>query len=99
MVDGLRQRLKIERIKMSLSQKEVSERTGIKESSISSYESGGTTPPGESLIKLAKLYNVTTDYLYGLDQQQIIVIDGLTEQQKTAVNLIVSEFKRANEQN
>ena len=50
-----------------LTQLEVSKRLNINRSSISKWESGSSIPDPALLPKIAKLYNVTTDYLLGLD--------------------------------
>ncbi|MBQ7503921.1 MAG: helix-turn-helix transcriptional regulator [Ruminococcus sp.] len=46
-----------------LKQTEVAEYLGIQQTVYSRYERGFQTIPVEHLIKLADLYNVTTDYL------------------------------------
>lgn len=46
-----------------LKQTEVAEYLGIQQTVYSRYERGFQTIPIEHLIKLADLYNVTTDYL------------------------------------
>lgn len=58
-------RLKELRKKNKLTQKELAEKLNLDTSSISKYESSASTPSQEVLLKLAKLFNVTTDYLLG----------------------------------
>ena len=50
-----------------LSQKEVASHLGIKQQVYSRYETGIRNLPIEHLIKLAKFYKVTTDYILGMD--------------------------------
>lgn len=45
---------------------EVAIRIGLAKSSYAGYEGGYRHPPMEKLIALAKLYQVSTDYLLGL---------------------------------
>ena len=45
------------------SQREVAEQLGIDQTTYSRYETGATEPDIESIKKLAKLFNVSTDYL------------------------------------
>lgn len=45
---------------------EVSKRTGINNKSLSHYENDLYSPDFESIRKLANLYDVSTDYLFGL---------------------------------
>ena len=64
-------RLRKLRIEHNLTQNEVSILTGIKRSSIASYELNEQLPPVDKLIQLAKLYKVSLDYLCGLDNSEI----------------------------
>ena len=76
MIKDLPQKLKALRKEKDLSLKEVAERLGDKSVSIiSDYESGHRTPSLTNLMKLASLYNVTIDYLLGLEREKKLVID------------------------
>ena len=58
-------RLKLLRKENNYNQKHVAEYLNLAISSYSGYENGVYEPGMDSLIKLANLYNVTTDYLLG----------------------------------
>jgi transcriptional regulator with XRE-family HTH domain len=60
------ERLKSLRESQELTERNLSQTTGLSINSISQYETGKTDPTPASLIKLAKALNTTTDYLYGL---------------------------------
>ena len=64
-------RLRKLRIEHNLTQNEVSILTGIKRSSIASYELNEQLPPVDNRIQLANLYKVSLDYLCGLDNSEI----------------------------
>jgi DNA-binding NarL/FixJ family response regulator len=57
------ERIKQLRKHYSLNQEDVAKYLGVQRTAISSYESGDAIPPTITVIKLAKLFNVTTDYL------------------------------------
>ena len=59
-------RLKDLREDHDLSQQKVAEYLGMKQPQYSRYENGLRDIPTDILIKLAKLYNTTTDFLLGL---------------------------------
>ncbi len=59
-------RLKDLREDRDLKQSEVAEILNIKQNTFSQYETGQRQIPLEALIKLAKYYNTTTDYILGL---------------------------------
>ncbi len=51
---------------LGLSQKELSIKTGISQSTIARWENGDRTPEMNYLIILAKFFGVSIDYLVGL---------------------------------
>lgn len=48
-----------------LSQKQVAIEVGVKSPSVSNWESGKTTPTPENYIAMARLFDVSVDYLLG----------------------------------
>jgi DNA-binding NtrC family response regulator len=62
-------RLKQLRKVNQLSQEDVAKYLGVQISSVSQYESNLVLPPTQNILKLAKLFNVTTDFIlcYELD--------------------------------
>ena len=61
-------RIKQLRMERNLSQQEVSNAICVSQRSISSWESGKNEPKASYIIKLAKFYDVSADYLLGLDE-------------------------------
>lgn len=59
-------RLKDLRDDENMSQKEIAELLNVAERTYSGYETGSRTIPYEALIKLAKFYNTSTDYILGI---------------------------------
>ncbi|MDO5399046.1 MAG: helix-turn-helix transcriptional regulator [bacterium] len=49
-----------------LTQKQIAEILNVKQNTYSQYETGQRQIPIEALIKLAKFYKTSTDYLLGL---------------------------------
>jgi len=50
-----------------LSQPQLAKKIGVANSTISFWENGITKPKGSYIIILAKFFDVSTDYLLGLD--------------------------------
>jgi len=90
---NLGHRLRALRIQMGLTQLQLSERLWVSKAMISSYELDQRTPSYEVLIKIAKFFNVSTDYLLGLDKPDINY-DNLTEQEVKAVSAIVDLLRK-----
>lgn len=53
-----------------LKQKEIAEYLHIKQNTYSQYENGQRQLPIDILIKLAKFYKVSTDYILGLTKEK-----------------------------
>lgn len=59
-------RLKEIRIENGFTQQKIAEELGIKQQSYARYELGSGEPSLLTLIKIAKIFGVTTDYLLGI---------------------------------
>ncbi len=92
----LGRRLRRLRLEKEISMIKVARALGISISSISSYENATKCPSLEVLIGLAEFYNVSTDYLLGLDDRQFINIDGINDIQKGLIKGLINEFRRSN---
>ena len=86
-------RLKNLRQQHHLTQTQVANRLNLSKTSISGYENNVKTPSQDVLIKLAWLYRVSTDYLLGLDDEEMISVEGLTRQQRRLVEELVRMFQ------
>ena len=63
-------RLKYLRDEHNLSQTQLAAQLGVCQRSYSAYERGERTIPPELFVKLAKIYNVSIDYMLGLTNQR-----------------------------
>ena len=62
--------LRLLRTKHRLSQKEIGDIVGISSQAVSKWENSITEPDNESLLKLSKYFNVSTDYLLGNSDEE-----------------------------
>ena len=58
-------RLRQLRMDAGISQLNMAEIIGIKQSSINRYEQGSSTPTAENLVKYAEYFDVSLDYVFG----------------------------------
>lgn len=72
-------RLKKLRKQMGLTQTQLAERMGVTKSMISYYEVENRRPSPETLIKLAHIFHVSTDYLLGIESEQVLNVSNLSE--------------------
>jgi len=61
-------RIKDERIAKKMSQQELADMLGLKQHTISQYETDIIRPSYEVLVQIANILNVTTDYLLGREK-------------------------------
>lgn len=87
------------RRKQNWTQSQVAQRTGGTASVVSAYENGIRQPSYEALIKLARLYNVSSNHLLGIsgrrlpDSQYLISLDGLTPAKISLVLQLIDALK------
>lgn len=63
----MKEKLRLLRKEKGVSQKIVASVIGVTLSAYSNYEQGLREPSNEILVKLCKYFNVTSDYLLGLE--------------------------------
>lgn len=90
------ERLRTLRKSRGLTQAQLSELLGGSKMMISSYESGTRFPPYPTLVKLANIYSVTTDYLLGAEKQKMLNADGLSDEQLQLVKAMIDALRRKN---
>ena len=61
------ERIKELRLARNMTQKELADMLGVDRTAIVKYETGKNGPTSEILIKLAKIFNVSLEYLLGID--------------------------------
>lgn len=81
------------RLENNLTQAQVASRLGVAISAVSAYESDTRNPSYESLIKLAYLYHVSTDYLLGINNSSALNISDLSPEEKTIIRELVTLFQ------
>lgn len=60
-----------------ITQAELARKLGLTRSSVNSWEMGLSVPSTQYVIELAKLFDVSTDYLLGMEQGATISVEGL----------------------
>ena len=96
MIQGLSKKLTLLRQQNKLSQSEVARRIGISSSTVSAYEADQISPSLETLVKLANLFHVSTDYLLGVDyprDKAVLDTSGLNKQQLTVLQDLINIMK------
>ena len=87
------EKLKSLRIEKNLTQKQVADRIGLAISAVSSYESGTRYPSYDVLVKLARIFHVSTDYLLGITDTRNIDVTGLNDNEIELVSQLVDMLR------
>lgn len=87
------EKLKSLRIEKKLTQKQVADRIGLAISAVSSYESGTRYPSYDVLVKLARIFHVSTDYLLGITNTRNIDVTGLNDNEIELVSQLVDMLR------
>lgn len=81
----------------NLTQKQLADLIGVKNSIISFYEVGDRIPSPEIIIKLAAALHTSTDFLLGVEKGRNIDITGLDDEDEKAVRCIVEQLRKKNQ--
>lgn len=85
--------LKTLRFKNNMTQAQLSQKLGLTKSVISAYETGLRLPSYDVLIHIASIFNVSTDFLLGVENKIEIDISGLSEKEIFALKLLIRAMK------
>lgn len=90
----LSERMKEIRLKNHLTQQQVADRIGVHKSAISYYELGYRYPSYDVLVKFACTFNVSIDYLLGIDRHRTVDVTGLSEDNIHIVIAVVNALRQ-----
>lgn len=78
-----------------LTQAQLAKRIGLSASMIALYETGERLPSLPSLIDIARVFGVSTDFLLGIDRfrEELLDVSGLRPEQIKAVSTVVDQYR------
>ena len=79
-----------------LTQKDFGTKVGLSKAVVSKYENGMGYPSFDVLVRIAKYFGVTTDYLLGVARGKTVDVSELTDSQIATIHQLIAEFKIAN---
>ena len=94
----LGERLKALRTENHLRQDQVARLVNVEKSSISMYETGMRQLSYITLVRLADVFNVTTDYLLGRTNSSPVDLSGLTAAEAAMINQLVTAMTEKNKE-
>lgn len=87
-------RLKELRTQAGLTQIQLAQRLGIAKSVISFYELNERASSPDVLIRLAKIFHVSTDYLLGLDKKETLDISGIDKNDVALLRALADSLRK-----
>lgn len=86
--------LKTQRLKENMTQAQLAQKLGVTKSVISAYETGLRLPSYDILVHIARIFNVSTDFLLGVENKQDIDLSGLSQEEINALMNLIRAMKR-----
>ena len=86
-------RIKRLREQYGITQSELAKQLGITRSSVNAWEMGISTPSTQYIVELASLFDVSTDFLLGVENTVSINVSGLSDKDIELINSIVIHLK------
>ena len=87
------QKLRVER---GLKQEQLAELIHKEKSIISRYENNYQSPTFETVKAFARIFNVSLDYLAGMEKRELISAYNLTDHQLEIINRLIAAFRSQN---
>ncbi|MBQ7794929.1 MAG: helix-turn-helix transcriptional regulator [Clostridia bacterium] len=87
------ERIKELRLAMNYSQVELASKLSVTKQTVSNWENDNIQPSIDVLIKLSNFFGVSTDYLLGRDDIPRLDVSGLSNQEISHINMIISDIK------
>lgn len=82
------------RTALGWSQVELAKRLGVAKQTVSNWENENIQPSIEMLVRLAKLFNVTTDFLLGLEDIPRLNIEGLPNHVVMHIAQLIEDYRK-----
>lgn len=75
-------------------QVDLAKRLNVAKQTVSNWENDNIQPSVEMLVKISKVFGVTTDYLLGLESVPRLDVSGLSVETVGHLSLLVEDFRK-----
>lgn len=89
----LGQRICAMRTALGWSQVDLAKRLGVAKQTVSNWENDNIQPSIEMLVRVAKIFNVSTDYLLGLNQELRLDVQGLPSEVVAHISALIDDYR------
>ena len=92
----LNENIKRLRLAAGYNQVEFAKLLNVTKQCVSNWENDNVVPSIEMMIKIADIFNVTTDYLLGRCETKLLDVSNLTDLQSAHISMIIKDFSALN---
>ena len=96
MIYDVADRIKKLREQNGITQTELAQKLNITRSSVNAWEMGISAPSTQNIIELSDIFDVSTDYLLGVNKTVSISVSGLSDKDIELLHSIVAHLKSKN---
>lgn len=89
----LNKRIRELRAARGISQVELAGALSVSKQSISNWENDNIQPSIDMLVKIAAYFSVSTDYLLGLENKELLDVTGLPSAVLSHLRLLIEDFR------
>lgn len=79
-----------------MSQVELAKKLGVTKQAVSNWENNNILPSIDMLVRIAKFFSVSTDYLLELNQTHYIEVEGLSQDEIVHVQQLINDIRERN---
>lgn len=90
----LNEKIRELRMAMNISQVELGNELGVSKQSVSNWENDNILPSVDMLVKIAKFFHVSCDYLLGLTSEKVLNVSELSDEEIAHIVLIIKDLSK-----
>lgn len=90
-------RIKQLRLDAKMTQPELAKKLDVTRSAVATYENNSRQPSFQILIRLAHIFNVSTDYLLLGNDNNLLDVEGLSGEQRAIIVSLIKNFRETND--
>lgn len=96
MVLPIAERIKTLRTRSMMTQTDLANKLGVTRSSVNAWEMGISVPTTDKIVEIALLYGATTDYIFGLEERQMVDLSNVSPNIKDIPSELVRYLNTVN---
>lgn len=96
MVLPIAERIKTLRMRSMMTRTDLANKLGVTRSSVNAWEMGISVPTTDKIVEIALLYGTTTDYIFGLEERQMVDLSNVSPNIKDILSELVRYLNTVN---